>query len=144
MVSGLSEVTQSEGRRLEEQRLCQPLSRQVDSGPTVRGNAGKEKLGLFCCAKLPGMRSADLTCEQVENLAEHIGQMLAYLHKLDQRIVANNFPVDDPVRAANAAALDAVATLGLRVESLKIPADGGHGPRVVDILGRKPRKHWKR
>jgi hypothetical protein len=90
------------------------------------------------------MRSDDLTCEQVENLAEHIGQMLAYLHKLDQRMVANNFSVDDPVRVANAAALDAVATLGLRVESLKSPANGGRRPRVVDMLGPKPRKHWKR
>ena len=59
-------------------------------------------------------------------------------------MAANNFPADDPVRVANKDALDAVATLGLRVESLKIPADGGHGPRVVDMLGPKPRKLWKR
>jgi hypothetical protein len=59
-------------------------------------------------------------------------------------MAANNFPADDPVGIANKEALDAVTTLGLRVESLKIPVEGGHGPRVVDMLGPKPRKHWKR
>ena len=90
------------------------------------------------------MRSLDLNRQQIDSLSEHVQEMLAYLHKLEQRMAANDFPADDPVRVANAAALDAVATLGLRVQSLKIPADGGHGPRVVDMLGPKPRKHWKR
>ncbi len=52
-----------------------------------------------------------------------------HLHKLDQRMLANNYPSNALVRVADSEALDAVAILGLRVKSLKMPADGGHGPR---------------
>lgn len=50
------------------------------------------------------MRSLDLNRQQIDNRAEHVQEMLAYLQKLEQRMAANDFPGDDPVRVASSAA----------------------------------------
>jgi hypothetical protein len=92
------------------------------------------------------MRSNDLTREQIDNLAGHIKSMLAYLQKLEQRIAANDFPADDPLRIASKEAFDAMASLVLRVQCLKITDSSQSAERLLpaDMLGPKPRKHWKR
>ena len=62
-----------------------------------------------------GMRSNDLTRE---------------------RIAANNFPADDPLWIASKEAFDAVASLGLRVQCLKI-ADSSQSARTCSARSRE-------
>jgi hypothetical protein len=55
-------------------------------------------------------------------------------------------PVDDPLRIASKEAFDAMASLGPPMQCLKV-ADSSRAPEKflpADMLGPKPRKHWKR
>jgi hypothetical protein len=92
------------------------------------------------------MNADDLTKARYAALRNKIGEMVAYLNRLNKRMGDRGFPVDDPLRLVVAKALAAVHELHNEVQCRSIDGKGREETPPVDPLFTRtsaPRKHEK-
>ena len=92
------------------------------------------------------MNADDLTKAQYAALRNKIGEIVAYLNRLNKRMGARGFPKDDPLMRVVVAALTAMHELHSEVQCRSIDGKGrGESPSVDPLFTRTsaPRKHEK-
>jgi hypothetical protein len=93
------------------------------------------------------MNADDLTKAQYAALRNKVGEMVAYLDRLKNRMGARGFPEDDPLRLVVVSALTAMHELHAEVQCRSIDGKGREEkPPAVDPLFTRtsaPRKHEK-
>jgi len=80
-------------------------------------------------AKLPGMDSGHLTCEQLEQLREQVARSSRYLRTLQERMRILQFPYDDELRQRVNRAADALHGLWVCVHYLDCNRSAGRAPQ---------------
>ena len=94
------------------------------------------------------MNADDLTKAQYAALRNKVGEMVAYLGRLNKRMGDRGFPNDDPLRRVVVSALNAVHQLHAEVQCRSIDGKGREEvekPPVDPLFTRisAPRKHEK-